>query len=442
MKDRLVELRSLEADIQIAVLGVGSIGKGLVFQSNITPRIQCAAIADIVVERAIACAEWLGLDYRLVNDLGSMHDAVRRGKLAVCEDGLLCAQCNEVDVLIEATNSISAGGEHALTALEHGQHVVMMNYEADLMFGPFLLSRARKHGLVYTGCDGDQPAVVKRLTDELRFWGFDLVMAGNIKGYLDRYANPTTIIPEADKRNLDYRMCTSYTDGTKLGVEMAVVANALGLRTAIPGMYGPRCGHVRDVFELFDFNTLWQDRLAVVDYVLGAQPTGGVFAIGYTGHEFQRFTLDWFPPEMGPGPFYLFYRPYHLGHIEAMACVIDAFVDGTAVIEPSAGFHTNVYAYAKRDLPQGTELDGIGGYTCYGLIENCADQVENPGLPICLANEILLKRGVPKDGKILLSDVSLDPNHRDLILYKKALECAATTHVGVERGCASPGVTG
>ena len=39
-------------------------------------------------------------------------------------------------------------------------------------------------------------------------------MASNIKGFLDHYFNPETIIPEADKRNLDYRMATACTDGT------------------------------------------------------------------------------------------------------------------------------------------------------------------------------------------------------------------------------------
>ena len=424
MVDRLVELRSLETDIRVAIAGIGSIGKGLVFQCNLTPGIRSVAIADTQIERAIGCAEWLNLDYEVAHDLGSVHDTIRRDKLAICENGKFLAQCECVDVFLEATSSTPAGGDHALTALEHGQHVVMMNYEADLMFGPLLLSKARTLGLVYTGCDGDQPAVVKRLIDDLCFWRFDLVMAGNIKGYLDRYADPISIAPEADKRNLDYQMCASYTDGTKLCVEMAVVANALGLRTAVPGMYGPRCSHVHDVFQLYDFKTLWRNRQAVVDYVLGAQPTGGVFAIGYTEHEFQQFTLDWFPPKMGPGPFYLFYRPYHLGHIEALACVVDAALKGRAVIQPSAGFRTNVYAYAKKDLPQGTTLDGVGGYACYGLIENCADQGQSPGLPICLAKDVVLKRNVPKDSKILLLDVTYDPHRLDFALYFKAKEQA------------------
>jgi predicted homoserine dehydrogenase-like protein len=380
------------------------------------------AIADVQIQRAIHCAEWLNLDYEVVDSPAAMSDTVRRGMLAVCENGKIPGKCDAVDVFLEATSSISAGGEHALTALRHGQHVVMMNYEADLMFGPLLLSEAQQHRLVYTGCDGDQPSVVRRLIEDLCYWGFDLVMAGNIKGYLDRYANPATIVPEADKRNLDYRMCTSYTDGTKLAIEMAVVANALGLRTAVPGMHGPSCGHVRDVFQVFDFNELWCDGQGVVDYVLGAQPTGGVFAVGHTEHKFQQFTLDWFPPDMGPGPFYLFYRPYHLGHIEAMACIADAALQGKAVIQPRAGYMTNVYAYAKEDLRPGTVLDGIGGHACYGLIENCVDQSQHPGLPICLAKDVVLKRSVPRDCRILLADVMYDSHRTDFVLYGKSIK--------------------
>ncbi len=129
-----------------------------------------------------------------------------------------------------------------------------------------------------------------------------------------------------------------------------------------------------------------------------------------------------FRPRWGQDRSHLFYRPYHLGHIEAMACIVDAALEGQAVIQPSAGFQTNVYAYAKKDLRQGTLLDGVGGHACYGLIENCADQGQQPGLPICLANDVVLNRDVPKDAKIILSDVTNDPHRFDYALHTKAQE--------------------
>lgn len=424
MMDFLNRLKALEQKIRIGIVGIGSIGKGMVLQAQLTPGMECVVIADIILERATAWADQLKLEYQVVENLNQMHDAIRQGRVAVCTDGDLVAQCELIDVFVDATNSIAAGGQFAITAIEHEKHIVMMNYEADLMFGPYLMRLAQEKGRVYTVCDGDQPTVLKHLIDEFEFMGFQLVMAGNIKGYLDRYVNPTLIVPEADKRNLDYKMCTSYTDGTKLCVEMAVLANGLGLKTYVPGMCGPRMQDIHQVFDCFDFESMWDGRHAMVDYVLGPRPKGGVFAIAYTDHKYQQDTLAWFPPDMGPGPFYLFYRPYHLGHLESMATVAAAVLDQKPVLKPDYGFRTNVYAYAKQDLRQGDTLDGMGGYAAYGLIENCDDNAINPGIPICLAENVTLKVDVAKDEKILLSDVVYDPEDFAFKLHLKAVELA------------------
>lgn len=425
MADLLSRLRALREPIAIGIVGVGSIGKGLVFQSGITPGIRCVAVADVRLERAVAAARAFGIRHRVVRTLAAMHDAVRAGELAVCEDGELVARCEPARLLIEASNALAPARQFALRALEHGKHVVMMNAEADLTFGPQLMRVAQRAGLVYTSCDGDQPAVIARLVEELRLWGFELVMAGNIKGFLDRYADPTTIAPEADKRALDHKMCASYTDGTKLGVEMALIANGLGLRVDAPGMHGPRAATVYDVFDRFDFDALWRERRPVVDYLLGATPTGGVFAIGYTAEPFQQFTLGWFPPRMGPGPYYVFYRPYHLGHIEAMTTVAEAALDGRAVLQPAHGFRTNVYAYAKRALRRGERLDGIGGYACYGLIENCDAAPLGPGLPICLADGVTVERDVARDERLALDDVRFAADDRAHRFYLESVAQAA-----------------
>jgi predicted homoserine dehydrogenase-like protein len=125
---------------------------------------------------------------------------------------------------------------------------------------------------------------------------------------------------------------------------------------------------------------------------------------------------------MGDGPFYLFYRPYHLCHVEAMACIAEAILHKRALLQPVHGFQTDVYAYAKRDLRKGEKLDGIGGYHCYGLIENCAENDDHAGLPVCLAEDVTLKREVRQDEKIFLDDVSFDPKRFDFALYFRAMQ--------------------
>ncbi|MGA2211810.1 MAG: homoserine dehydrogenase [Bryobacteraceae bacterium] len=403
------------------MVGMGAMGKGLLHQCRVTPGLECVAMADLIAERAIKCAEIEGLPYKLASTAGEVEDAIRGGFTAICEDGELVASCEQAVVLVEASSAIGPAGRYAALAIHTGKHVVMMNAEADLIFGPYLMDLAHRRGLVYTSCEGDQHGVILHLVNDLELWGFDLIMAGNIKGFLDRYSDPTKIIPEADERNLDYKMATAYTDGTKLNIEMALVANALNLRTCIPGMTGPPAGDVGEVFSLFDFASIRAQSNACVDYVFGAKPGGGVYAVGFCEHAYQRSMMEYY--KMGPGPFYLFYRPYHLCHVEAMDCIVQAVMDGCSLLEPVYGFRTNVFAYAKRDLKANEKLDGIGGYACYGLIDNCDGG--HSGLPICLAEDIVLRRDIARDSPILLSDAELPVSRPDFDLYRHALSAPA-----------------
>jgi len=417
MRSLLTRLKNIPSAIKVAIVGTGSTGKGMFYQTHITPGIECVAIADIKIQKTVDCAEFMQRDYKIVETVADLDEAIRQNRLALCENGELICRSEMIEILIESSSSIVKGGDFARASLETGKSVVMMNAEADLIFGPYLMRLAEEKGLVYTSCDGDQHTCLRRMIDDIQMFGFELVMAGNIKGFLNRYEDPTTIIPEADKRDLDYQMCASYTDGSKLCIEMALVANAFGLSTAIPGMYGPKCGHVMDALELYDLEALWEDRKPVVDYVLGAEPKGGVFVIGYTESEYQQFMLDWFPVELGHGPFRMFYRPYHLIHFESLRTVAEAVLDGTSLLKPKYGFMTNVYAYAKKSLSKGTELDGIGGYTFYGLIENGADNQIKPGLPVCMAENVTLKRDIPKDEKIYMEDMEELPDQEQYGMF-------------------------
>ena len=406
----------------MVIVGIGAMGKGLIYQREHTPGIKCVEIADAEFDRAVETAEDFGLEYKIVETLDDLHDTIRKGIMAVRQNGSLLANCELADVFIEGSNSIIPAAQFSEAAIKNGMHLVLMNTEIDLIYGPYLLEMARANNVVYTSCDGDQHAVIKRIVDDFKLWGFEMVMSGNIKGFFDRYSNPTKIIPEADKRNLGYKMATAYTDGTKLCVEMALAANAMGLKTTIPGMFGPRAKDVHEVFELFDFEKLYADREPMVDYILGALPGGGVFAVGYFDNPYQMSMLEYY--KMGNGPFYLFYGPYHLCHIESMECVVDASLNHISLMEPIYGLKTNVYTHAKKDLAAGETLDGVGGYATYGMIEDCGPDVENPGLPVFLAEDVVLNRSVKKDEKIMFADIDYDATRYDFVTYQKTVEAS------------------
>jgi predicted homoserine dehydrogenase-like protein len=297
----------------------------------------------------------------------------------------------------------------SLQALRSGVHVVLMNAEVDLALGPLLHAEARRAGVVVTSDAGDQHGVLMRMIDEIRLWAFRIVMAGNIKGFLDRYATAESLLHEAAIRNLNPIQCCAYTDGTKLGVEMAIVSNATGLVPWVPGMEGPRARDVREVFDCFEFGRYGEQ--GVVDYVLGAEPGGGVFVVGHCDDPLQAEYLRYY--KMGDGPYYLFYRPYHLCHLETTRAIALAALYGQAVLVPAHGRVSDVYAHAKRPLAVGEEVaHGIGGDQFYGLVAPCAQADRDGWVPIALleateAGRARVARPTARDQALTYDAVSL-----------------------------------
>ncbi len=396
----------MEPSVRFALVGAGSVGRGLYHQAQLTNGVECPVVCDIKLERALgALAE--STPHRIVHTVAELEQALTIGETAVCQDALLAAAAPGVDVLLDASTAIETAPATLENAMARGKHVVMMNAEADALLGPYLWEIAQRHGVSYSSCDGDQPAVIARLLDEMTFYGLEIAMVGNIKGFMDRFTDPLKIKPEADKRGLSPKMCSSYTDGTKLCVEMSIVANAIGGKVLQPGMVGPRMKEAIEMFEHFQFRDLWKPGDApLVDYVLGARPKGGVFAVGYTDDAYQRRMLDWFPPEIGPGPFYMLTRPYHLIHLEAMRTVLEVSRTGRSLMAPRHGMRTEVIAYAKRSLCSGDALDGAGGFAAYGLIENRLDNTP-AGFPILLSNNVRLQRDVKAGARITWEDIDV-----------------------------------
>ena len=110
---------------------------------------------------------------------------------------------------------------------------------------------------------------------------------------------------------------------------------------------------------------------------------------------------------MGDGPLYAFYVPYHLPHLEPPITVARAVLFKDAAIAPIAGPVCDVITIAKRNLKAGETLDGIGGFTCYGVIENYEISRAENFLPMGLSEGCCLKRDISINQAISYNDVSL-----------------------------------
>ena len=149
---------------------------------------------------------------------------------------------------------------------------------------------------------------------------------------------------------------------------MSIIANALGGRVVQPGMLGPEMAEVTDLFNHFPLSKLWSPGSPpLVDYVLGSRPKGGIYVVGYTDDAYQRRMLDWFPPEIGPGPYYVLTRPYHLIHLETMRMVIEVAQTGRSLVAPRFGLCTEVICHAKRPLVAGDVQAGLHAGLKVGL---------------------------------------------------------------------------
>ena len=391
--------------VRVAVIGAGYMGRGLVLQIITAIRgMRVVAVSNRTISQAHLAYEQAGVkDVELVKTTNQLEDAIKRKKYAVTEDADLLCEAEGIDAIVEATGEVEFGAHVTLKAIEHGKHVILMNAELDAVVGPILKVYADKAGVVITNVDGDQPGVVMNLFRWVDTIGYRPVLAGNIKGLQDHYRTPETQKGFADAVKQKPKMITSFADGTKISMEMAVVANATGFRVGQRGMYGPKCKHVSEAINLFPLEQLMSG--GIVDYVLGAEPGPGVFVLGYNDHPIKQQYAQYL--KMGDGPLYVFYVPYHLPHLESPLTVARAVLFNDAATSPIGPPVVDVITVAKQALKKGTILDGIGGFHTFGDTENTVISRAHNFLPMSLSEGCKLVRDIPKDQALTYDDVTL-----------------------------------
>jgi predicted homoserine dehydrogenase-like protein len=393
--------------VRVALVGAGFMGRGLTNQIvNSVPGMELVAIVNRTLARAEQAYSEAGVEqWRVVAAGEELDKAIADGVPAITDDYRVVCEAAGVDAIVEATGAVEFGCHVVTAAIEGRKHVVLMNAEVDATVGPLLSRKAQEAGVVYTGCDGDQPGVQMNLVRFVQGIGLTPLVAGNVKGLQDPYRTPTTQAAFAARWGQDPHMVTSFADGTKISIEQATVANATGMTVAKRGMVGAdHDGHVDDLTEMYDVEQL-RELGGVVDYVVGSKPGPGVYVLATHDDPKQRHYLELY--KLGKGPLYSFYTPYHLCHFEVPTTVARAVLFGDAAIAPLAGPTVEVVAVAKQDLKAGQVIDGLGGYDTYGEAEKAAVTAADGLLPMGVAEGCRLKRDVAKDEVLRYADVEL-----------------------------------
>lgn len=416
--------------VRVCVIGAGEMGTDLVTAIRQMRGVEIAAIVDRSLTRAKPAMEIAGYDdtaSEICETASAITKAYEAGCIPIVQDAHEALSHDLVDVVIDATGVPEAGAELGMAALDAGKHLVMMNVEADVTVGAMMQDVAAKKGLVYTVGAGDEPSAVMEMYDWVTALGYPVVAAGKGKNNAFRIdAVPDDYREEAERRNMNPRMLVEFVDGSKTMVEMSCIANATGLTPDIPGMHGPDCGpdELHKVLcPIADGGLL--NSTGCVDFSVGKGVAPGVFVIAEMRHHRIRERMN--DLHLGPGPYYTFFRPYHLTSLEVPVSAARAVLYGTSDMKPLPQPVAEVCALAKRDLKAGETLDFIGE-TCYRSWAMRADDARvQAALPVGLLDKGQVVKDIPMGTLITRDAVAV---RKDTPLYR--LRCQQDAWLGYE----------
>jgi predicted homoserine dehydrogenase-like protein len=393
--------RSAVQTVTAAIIGTGHFSTALIAQAKKHPRLRVAALADrdaAALEKAMSQAEILPGEYALCDTAAGAERALRAGKIVCATQARLLFEL-PISIFVECTGNPEAGALHAVSALEAGRHVVMVNKETDSCVGPILRAMAEKKNLIYTPVDGDQHGALMQLVEWARDNGVEVISAGKSRdaefiydkkaGTITVYSDggitiPKTItasledsgrryfeeLPESRKaeyleRRRDILKALNPRGGFDL-CEMVIAANATGLAPAVSLLndYILRTPEIPKVLCGAAGGGLLAGE-GVVDVITNLHEPceaglgGGVFVVVRAENSYSRHILA----TKGclsnkDGTAALVYRPYHLCGVEAPTTLLCAGLLGVGTGSRRYRQDYDIVQEAAVDLRAGEVMGG------------------------------------------------------------------------------------
>ncbi len=363
-----------EGQVRIGVVGTGHIARHFLLSLDDHPGYEASAI----------------LTRRNLDSLGDLaHPELATNEIeALIERSDLIVECSGDP--IHATEVVSA-------AVEAGIPVVTMDAEFQVSTASAFVA----HGVV-TEAEGDQPGSLAALAADAREQGFRPLVYGNMKGFLNLNPSPEDMAHWAERQGYSLAMVTAFTDGTKVNIEQALVANGLGAAIIQPGLLGVAND---DLFaggvELAQHaQTLGRP---VSDYVLSRNNSHGVFLIAEHDPRHQAALREY---KMGDGPYYMLRKPDLTAYMEIMKTVRRVVRKEAVFLDNSSAPTISVAALTKRPVAAGTRVEqAIGSFDFRGI---CVRIAETPRhAPIGLMRDVVVSRNLEAGELVMLDDLDV-----------------------------------
>ena len=327
------------------------------------------------------------------------------------------------DLIIECSGDVCHGTVVIERAFAAGLKVITVNAELQVTTGSYLAGQG-----FLTEAEGDQPGSLAALHEEAIMMGFTPLVYGNMKGYLNHNPKPEDMAYWSKRQGISIDQTISFTDGTKVQIEQALVGNGLGATITCQGMAGPesselmasgsQLGQIADNFDQ-----------PIVDYVLPkGYSAGGVFLVGRHDEE-QSQAIEYF--KLGGGPYYTLLRPFHLCSLEVGKTLRRVINGGGVLLNNSTAPTLGVAAIAKVALKAGeTIVRGIGGYQVRGEVLLLSSNPEH--VPIGMLNKAVLRRAVEPGQVITFDDVEIPQSRAlDIVLQQRQFPSLLVPHLRV-----------
>ena len=359
---------------KIGVIGTGFIGEGLI---KLLDSHKDYSITKILTRSSIKNRNDFYLNKLLTNNIDELIE--------------------HSDLIVECSGDVIYATDMIAQILEADIPVVTMNSEFHVTAGSYFMDK----GLV-TEAEGDQPGALAVLHEEALAMGFEPLVYGNIKGFLNHSPTPKDMNYWSKKSGISLDMVTSFTDGTKIQIEQAFIANGFGATIAQDGLVG----------VVDDKLSIGGEKLAlraeelgspISDYQLSPKLPAGVFLVA-KHNENQKNALRYY--KMGEGPYYILERPFHLCHLEIIKTIRRVLNGGGSLLDNSRYPTISVATIAKRDLDVGESIQkGIGSFDVRGEAIKIKDYIDH--VPIGLISDVILKQKVAKGEMITFDDLDI-----------------------------------
>ena len=315
------------------------------------------------------------------------------------------------DLVVECSGDAIHATETLCHVMKASLPIVTMNAELQVTTGSYF---AKSN--YFSEAEGDQPGCLARLKDEVESMGFRVLAYVNIKGFLNHHPTKEEMVYWAKKQGISLEQTVSFTDGSKLQIEQALVANGLGATIVQDGLIGASIENIKDTAYLAE--KAKEFKCPISDYIISPRSPAGVFILAETNLIENPRNYNVYASTMtGEGNYHILLKPYHFTFLEVLKTIREAFNHLPPLLNNSTTPKIGVASIAKRVLKKGEFIKrALGGFDVRGVAVKIKEHPEH--VPITLLVNARIVRDIAPEQEITWDDVEL-PESQALSIYRE-----------------------